>query len=144
MLTQQTYTPTHTHTHTHTCMYSGCYLGIYALFSAGQIVSVLVASFSLAIAGVSASRALHSRMLKNILRSPMSFFDTTPLGRVLNRFSKDIYLVDEVVPMSIRTFFFTGLRIFSTILVIVIATPTFAIVILPLSIFYSLVQVVIY
>jgi ABC-type multidrug transport system fused ATPase/permease subunit len=119
-------------------------LGIYALFSAGQIVSVLVASFTLAIAGVSASRSLHSKMLKNILRSPMSFFDTTPLGRVLNRFSKDVYLVDEVVPMSIRTFFFTGLRIFSTILVIVIATPTFAIVILPLSIFYSFIQVMIY
>ena len=126
-------------THTHYC--SGCYLGIYAIFSAGQIVSVLIASFSLAIAGVYASRSLHSRMLKNILRSPMSFFDTTPLGRVLNRFSKDIYLVDEVVPKSIRKFFFTGLRIFSTILVIMIATPTFAIVILPLSIFYSLVQV---
>ena len=119
-------------------------MGIYALFSAGQIVSVLVASFTLAIAGVSASHSLHSRMLKNILRSPMSFFDTTPLGRVLNRFSKDIYLVDEVVPKSIRTFFFTGLRIFSAILVIVIATPTFAMVILPLSIFYSLVQVMIY
>ena len=135
---------THTHTHTCTCLYSGCYLGIYALFSVGQIISVLVASFTLAIAGVSASRSLHSSMLKNILRSPMSFFDTTPLGRVLNRFSKDIYLIDEVVPMSIRTFFFTGLRIFSTILVIVIATPTFAIVILPLSIFYFFIQVMIY
>ena len=135
---------THTHTHTCTCLYSGCYLGIYALFSVGQIISVLAASFTLAIAGVSASRSLHSSMLKNILRSPMSFFDTTPLGRVLNRFSKDIYLIDEVVPMSIRTFFFTGLRIFSTILVIVIATPTFAIVILPLSIFYYLVQVMFY
>ena len=132
-----TYTNVHTYTHTH----SGCYLGIYALFSAGQVTTVLIASFSLAIAGVYASRSLHSRMLKNILRSPMSFFDTTPLGRILNRFSKDVYLVDEVVPMSIRTFFFTGLRIFSTILVIVIATPTFAIVILPLSIFYFFVQV---
>ena len=123
---------------------SGCYLGIYTVFNTGQVVFVFLSTFSLALAGVYASRSLHSSMLKNILRSPMSFFDTTPLGRVLNRFSKDVYLVDEVVPMSIRTFFFTGLRIFSTILVIVIATPTFAIVILPLSIFYSLVQVLIY
>ena len=127
----------HTHTHTH----SGCYLGIYALFSAGQVTTVLIASFSLAIAGVYASRSLHSRMLKNILRSPMSFFDTTPLGRVLNRFSKDIYTIDEVIPRSIRMFLFTLFRIISALLVIMIATPTFAIVIIPLGIFYLLIQV---
>ena len=126
------------HTHTH----SGCYLGIYALFSAGQVTTVLIASFSLAIAGVYASRSLHSRMLKNILRSPMSFFDTTPLGRVLNRFSKDIYTIDEVIPRSIRSFLFTSLRVVSTFIVIVIATPTFTIVIIPLAIFYLFVQVV--
>ena len=122
-------------------MYRGCYLGIYALFSVGQVVFVLAASLSLAIAGVLGSRALHSMMLKNILRSPMSFFDTTPLGRVLNRFSKDIYVIDEVIPRSIRTFFFTGFRIVSTVVIILIATPTFAIVIIPLGLFYFTVQV---
>ena len=80
-------------------------------------------------------------MLKNILRSPMSFFDTTPLGRVLNRFSKDIYTIDEVIPRSIRMFLFTLFRIISALLVIVIATPTFAIVIIPLGVFYLMVQV---
>ena len=80
-------------------------------------------------------------MLKNILRSPMSFFDTTPLGRVLNRFSKDIYTIDEVIPRSIRSFLYTSLRVVSTLIVIVIATPTFTIVIIPLAIFYLFVQV---
>ena len=134
MYTPYTYT---IHTHTH----SGCYLGIYALFSAGQVTFVLIASFTLAMAGVFASGSLHSRMLKNVLRSPMSFFDTTPLGRVLNRFSKDIYIIDEVIPRSIRTFFFTGFRIVSTIVIILIATPTFAVVMVPLGIFYYIVQV---
>ena len=80
-------------------------------------------------------------MLANIMRSPMSFFDTTPLGRILNRFSKDIYLIDEVVPRSIRSFIWTFLSVLSTIIVIVIATPIFAVVIVPLGIFYFLVQV---
>ena len=134
----------HTHTHTHTLTCSGCYLGIYAIFSAGQVAFVLFAAFSLAIASIFASRTLHSRMLKNILRSPMSFFDTTPLGRILNRFSKDIYTIDEVIPRSIRSFLYTSLRVISTLIVIVIATPTFTIVIIPLGIFYLFVQVNIY
>ena len=80
-------------------------------------------------------------MLKNILRSPMSFFDTTPLGRVLNRFSKDIYVIDEVIPRSARTFLFTFFSVLSSLVVIVVTTPTFIIAIIPLGIFYFLVQV---
>ena len=121
--------------------YSGCYLGIYAILSGVQIASVLIATVSLALAVVMASATLHSKMLKNVLRSPMSFFDTTPLGRVLNRFSKDIYTIDETIPRSIRMFLFILFRIISAIIVIMIATPTFAIVIVPLGIFYLLVQV---
>ena len=116
-------------------------MGIYAIFASGQVIFVLTGTISLALAVIFASKTLHSRMLKNILRSPMSFFDTTPLGRVLNRFSKDIYTIDEVIPRSIRMFLFTLFRIISALLVIVIATPTFAIVIIPLGVFYLMVQV---
>lgn len=131
-----TTTPIHTHTHT-----SGCYLGIYGALGISQALFVLFSSFSLAMASIFASRTLHNRMLANILRSPMSFFDTTPLGRILNRFSKDIYLIDEVVPRSMRMFIWTLLNVLSTIIVIVIATPIFAVVIVPLGILYFLVQV---
>ena len=120
---------------------SGCYLGIYTVFNTGQVVFVFLSTFSLALAGVYASRSLHSSMLKNILRSPMSFFDTTPLGRVLNRFSKDIYIIDEAIPTAISQFLYTLFVVLSTLLVIIIVTPTFAIVILPLGVFYFLVQV---
>jgi ATP-binding cassette subfamily C (CFTR/MRP) protein 3 len=117
-------------------------LGIYAIFASCQVIFILTGTTSLALAVIIASKTLHYRMLKNILRSPMSFFDTTPLGRVLNRFSKDIYTIDEVIPKSIRIFLFTLFRIISALLVIMIATPTFAIVIIPLGVFYLMVQVI--
>ena len=61
---------------------------MYAALGVSQAILVLGASFFLAIGGILASRKLHDEMLGTILRAPMAFFDTTPLGRILNRFSK--------------------------------------------------------
>lgn len=71
----------------------------------------------------------------------MSFFDTTPLGRILNRFSKDIYNIDEVIPKSIDDFLSALLMVVSVVLVVSITTPVFIVVILPLGIFYWFIQV---
>ena len=108
---------------------------------AGQVTLLLMNALFLAVASIRASRTLHSQMLKNILRSPLSFFDTTPLGRVLNRFSKDIYVIDEMIPRMLGSFLSTLFHVISTLFVIIIVTPIFAVVILPLGIFYFLVQV---
>lgn len=56
------------------------------LFLAGLFV--FLGTLLLANASVASSRILHSRLLDNILRAPMLFFDTTPIGRVVNRFAK--------------------------------------------------------
>lgn len=53
-------------------------------------------------ATVHASKILHKMLLMNILRSPMSFFDVTPIGRIVNRFSKDIDTVDVMLPTNFR------------------------------------------
>ena len=48
------------------------------------------------------SSKLHNKMLENVLKAPMSFFDTNPKGRVVNRFAKDVDLVDRSIPMTLE------------------------------------------
>ncbi len=104
-------------------------------------VTVLGESFALAISTVHASRLLHSRLLTSILKAPMSFFDTTPLGRIMNRFSKDIDTVDINIPMTIRIWLGTFSGVITTLVVISYSTPIFLSVIVPLGIMYYFVQV---
>lgn len=73
---------------------------LYAWFS---VVTTLLASLSLYLGTLNAAKLLHRRILFNIMRVPVTtFFDVTPLGRVLNRFSKDIDTLDNVLPMTLR------------------------------------------
>ncbi|XP_077205501.1 ATP-binding cassette sub-family C member 2 isoform X2 [Paroedura picta] len=115
-------------------------VGVYGALGVVQALFLLAGSFLAASGAVQASRILHQRLIRNILRAPMSFFDTTPTGRIVNRFAKDIFTVDETIPMSFRSWLSCFLGILSTLLLICLATPFFAIVIVPLSILYYLVQ----
>lgn len=56
-------------------------------------IFVFLGTLLLANASIKASRVLHSRLLNNIMRVPMLFFDTTPTGRVVNRFAKVIVMI---------------------------------------------------
>ena len=121
--------------------HSGCYLGIYAGLGAVQAVFIVMGTLFLVLSTILASHSLHSDILKSILRSPMSFFDNTPLSRVLHHFSKVIYITDDVIPRSIHSFIFTLLTLFCSFIIIIIVTPFFVIVAVPLVILYFLVLV---
>ncbi|XP_037610528.1 canalicular multispecific organic anion transporter 2 isoform X4 [Sebastes umbrosus] len=116
-------------------------VGVYAALGIAQGLLVMISSFTLAMGNIGAARKLHSNLLTNKLHTPQSFFDTTPIGRLINRFSKDIYVIDEVLPSTVLMFLATFFVSLSTMIVIVASTPIFAVLIVPLTLAYVFVQV---
>lgn len=51
---------------------------------------------------LNAAESLHNYLLHTTLRVPTSFFDVTPLGRIMNRFSKDVDTLDNILPHTLR------------------------------------------
>ena len=106
------------------------YLGIYAAINLSSAALVYLRSMGAFLAGINSSRILHSNMLWRVFRAPTSFFDTTPVGRILNRFSKDTQQVDEILPRTFSMFITTLLSAFFAVLAIGIVTP-FSLVLIP-------------
>ncbi|XP_044152162.1 ATP-binding cassette sub-family C member 3 [Bufo gargarizans] len=115
-------------------------VGVYAALGFLQGLLVVASSFTLALAGISASRKLHAGLLENKMHTPQAFYDTTPTGRIINRFSKDIYVIDEIIPGTTIMFLAMFFISVSTMIVIVCSTPLFAVVIIPLAFIYFFVQ----
>uniref|UniRef100_A0A8D0F2B5 Canalicular multispecific organic anion transporter 1 n=1 Tax=Strix occidentalis caurina TaxID=311401 RepID=A0A8D0F2B5_STROC len=111
-------------------------IGVFGALGVSQALFLLFATLLSAHGAMRASRVMHQQLLSNILRVPMSFFDTTPTGRIVNRFAKDIFTIDETIPMSFRSWLSCFMAIISTLLMISLATPFFALIIIPLSIIY--------
>ncbi|XP_004434776.1 PREDICTED: canalicular multispecific organic anion transporter 2 [Ceratotherium simum simum] len=115
-------------------------LGVYAALGILQGLLVLLAAVTMVVGSVQAGRLLHQALLHNKMRSPQSFFDTTPSGRILNRFSKDIYVIDEALSPTILMLLGSFFNSLSILVVVMTSTPLFAVVILPLAVLYILVQ----
>ncbi|KAA8641843.1 hypothetical protein EYZ11_011255 [Aspergillus tanneri] len=115
----------------------GKFIGIYLVFGLGSSILVIVQNLILWIfCSIEASRKLHERMAFSIFRSPMSFFETTPSGRILNRFSSDIYRIDEVLARTFNMLFGNSAKAIFTMIVIASGTPAFILFIIPLGYVY--------
>ncbi|XP_035914948.1 multidrug resistance-associated protein 1 isoform X1 [Anopheles stephensi] len=117
------------------------YLGVYGAFGAGQVLSTFLSTLFLYVGALEASRTLHKTLLRRVLHAPLtSFFDITPVGRVLNRFSKDIDTTDSDLPATLRAWSACFFGVVATLVVISISTPIFAAVIVPIGVLYYAVQ----
>lgn len=78
--------------------------GVYASLAFAYAFFIYIRTLGFFLLGLWTARILHEGILTSILRAPMSFFDTTPVGRILNRFSMDQSYIDENLSMSWNMF----------------------------------------
>ena len=133
------------------------YIGIYFAFAVALGFCAYLRSFLLAFFGVAASSRLHDGILESVFQAPQSFFDTTPIGRILSRFSKDLYAVDIELTDQLDFFLFMTLSVLVGLVrcqcnfyrfslqiltlgheqgTILFITPWFGLAVLPLGVFY--------
>ncbi|KZT65750.1 multidrug resistance-associated ABC transporter [Daedalea quercina L-15889] len=119
------------------------YLLMYGLYSLASTLSATVASILLwVLCSVRSSRLLHDSMLNAVMRAPLSFFELTPTGRILNLFSRDTYVVDQIIARVIQGTVRTACATAIIVLVIGASFPLFLVAVPPLAWFY--VRVMIY
>ncbi|XP_042720016.1 multidrug resistance-associated protein 1 isoform X1 [Lagopus leucura] len=123
-----------------TQQYTNVRLGVYGALGISQGIAVFGYSMAVSIGGIFASQHLHLDLLHNVLRSPMSFFERTPSGNLVNRFSKEIDTIDSTIPPIIKMFMGSTFNVIGACIIILLATPIAAVIIPPLGLVYLLVQ----
>ncbi|KAG8510013.1 Multidrug resistance-associated protein 9 [Galemys pyrenaicus] len=107
---------------------------VYQWVYMASMVSVLVfgvaKGFTFTKTTLMASSSLHDQVFDKILKSPMSFFDTTPTGRLMNRFSKDMDELDVRLPFHAENFL---QQFFMVVFILVIFAAVFPAVLLVLA-----------
>ncbi|CAN1227639.1 ABC transporter C family member 2 [Linum grandiflorum] len=114
----------------------GFYNLIYALLSFGQVMTTLVNSYWLILSSLYAAKRLHDAMLGSMLRAPMVFFHTNPLGRIINRFAKDMGDIDRTVAPFVNMFLGQVAQLLSTFVLIGIVSTMSLWAIMPLLVLF--------
>ncbi|XP_021464330.1 multidrug resistance-associated protein 4 isoform X2 [Oncorhynchus mykiss] len=112
------------------------YLGIYAGLTGATLIFGFARSLVMFNVLVKAAQSLHNRMFNSILRTPVRFFDVNPIGRVLNRFSKDIGQLDAALPWTFVDFIQIFLQIIGVVAVAASVIPWILIPLAPLIIVF--------
>ncbi|XP_077426239.1 ATP-binding cassette sub-family C member 10 isoform X2 [Vanacampus margaritifer] len=112
------------------------YLGVYGAIAGANSVFTALRAFLFAYGALCAAAAIHDRLLDRVIKAAVSFFDTTPLGHVLNRFSSDVYSVDDSLPFVLNILLANVFALLGTLAVMSLALPWLLLALPPLALLY--------
>ncbi|XP_030856170.1 ATP-binding cassette sub-family C member 9 isoform X1 [Strongylocentrotus purpuratus] len=116
------------------------YIGVYCALNAADMVLCMVWTMILLFQCVQTSKNLHNLMLTRVLRAPMRFFDTTPIGRIMNRFASDMQKLDQTQGPFILGLFKFFLATMTGVIINAIISWYFIVAIIPISLAYMLIM----
>jgi len=116
------------------------YLAGYGMFGGLQSLFTFLSIIVITFGTIRASISLHSSLLASILRAPMAFFDTTPTGRIVNRFSKDMDEIDIMLPVHVKDVLNETFTCLGFMFVLLFVSPAIAALLVPLILFFAVIQ----
>eukprot|EP00753_Platysulcus_tardus_P008156 PLAT157.2.p1 GENE.PLAT157.2~~PLAT157.2.p1 ORF type:complete len:1456 (-),score=796.76 PLAT157.2:104-3955(-) len=119
---------------------TGFYVAVYGAINGGAVVLILFSQLLWRVGGLRASRSLHNRMLRRITRAPTAFFDTTPVGRIMNRFSNDTDVLDKKLSGSLGTYVMRMGALITVFIMLIAIMPLLLLLFLPVVYGYYRVQ----
>ena len=113
---------------------------IYGSLVGASLIFLFIRAFGFYLLSLRCSECLHDRMVAAILQAPVFFFDSNPLGRIMNRFSKDIGAMDEVLPKTFLRAIQRTLLMFTSILLPTVINPWLLFAVMPIAVLAGLVS----
>ena len=113
---------------------------IYGSLVGASFIFLFIRAFGFYLLSLRCSECLHDRMVGAILQAPVFFFDSNPMGRMMNRFSKDIGAMDEVLPKTFLRAMQRTLLMFTSILLPTVINPWLLFAVMPIAVLAGLVS----
>ncbi|XP_045447338.1 ATP-binding cassette sub-family C member 10 [Melitaea cinxia] len=116
------------------------YLEIYFGLAGLNLVFTIMRAFLFAYGGVKAAEKIHKALLKTVVKANIKFFDVTPTGRIINRFSSDTYTVDDSLPFIMNILLAQVFSLIGAVAVTVYGLPWLLVGVLPMTFIYYRLQ----
>ncbi|KAN0040433.1 hypothetical protein ACTA71_012326 [Dictyostelium dimigraforme] len=119
---------------------AGEFLGVFIAIGILTVLLIIGRTIVFFEYSIRATTEIHKRLFRSILRAPMWFFDTVPLGRILNRFTRDTDIVDMLLTNSLNQFLNFSTNCIAILVIISIATPWLLLPMTPIIILFYFIQ----
>ncbi|KAI8806523.1 hypothetical protein BJ742DRAFT_816187 [Cladochytrium replicatum] len=112
------------------------YLTVYGLLGLASVVAISIRLVYLVFGSLWASKSIQEQFLASLLRAPIRFYETTPIGQIMNRVTKDMSNIDNAVATTVGNFVFSMLYSLFVVIMVSLFIPGLLVAMVPISFVY--------